>query len=77
LRTRSLAGSIIGTLESRFRKRQVRAEKHGFIWCFGANLSRLLRLLLVIKINKEFAEFLSDPIRERLIGWQSFIRESA
>jgi hypothetical protein len=48
----------------------VRDEKHGFVWCFGASLSRLLP---VIEINKEFTDFFSDPKRERLTGWQSFI----
>jgi hypothetical protein len=48
----------------------VRDENHGFIWCFGASLSRLLP---VIEINQEFTEFFNDPKRERLTGWQSFI----
>jgi hypothetical protein len=48
----------------------VRKMKHGFVWCFGASLSRLLP---VIEINKEFTEFFNDPKRERLTGWQRFI----
>ncbi len=46
------------------------AKQHGPIWCFGASLARLLP---VIEINKEFTDFFSDPKRERLTGWQSFI----
>ena len=46
------------------------AKLHGPIWCFGASLSRLLP---VIEVNKEFADFFNDPKRERLTGWQSFI----
>ncbi|PNE12375.1 MAG: hypothetical protein CR217_03960 [Beijerinckiaceae bacterium] len=46
------------------------AKQHGPIWCFGASLARLLP---VIEINKEFAEFFNDPKRERLTGWQSLI----
>src|SRR6202023_97779 len=46
------------------------AKQHGPVWCFGASLSRLLP---VIEVNKEFADFFNDPKRERLTGWQSFI----
>jgi hypothetical protein len=45
-------------------------EKHGFLWCFGATLARLLP---VIEINKEFTKFFNDPERERLTGRQSFV----
>ena len=48
----------------------VRDGQHGFVWCFGASLARLLP---VIEINKEFTAFFDDPKRERLTGWQSFI----
>ena len=41
-------------------------EKHGFVWCFGASLARLLP---VIEINKEFTEFFNDPKRECLTSW--------
>jgi hypothetical protein len=47
-----------------------RTKHRGLLWCFGASLARLLP---VIEINKEFAEFFDDPKRERLTGWQSFI----
>ncbi len=62
--------SLLGALYLRTRVQGVRDENHGFIWCFGASLSRLLP---VIEINQEFTEFFNDPKRERLTGWQSFI----
>jgi hypothetical protein len=34
------------------------AKHNGHVWCFGASLSRLLP---VIEINKEFADFFNDP----------------
>jgi hypothetical protein len=62
--------TVFGALYLKESVKGVRDEKHGFIWCFGASLSRLLP---VIEINKEFTEFFNDPKRERLTGWQSFI----
>jgi hypothetical protein len=62
--------SLLGALYLRTRVQWVRDENHGFIWCIGASLARLLP---VIEINKEFTEFFNDPKRERLTGWQSFI----
>jgi hypothetical protein len=46
------------------------AKQHGPVWCFGASLARLLP---VIEVNQEFAEFFNDPERKRLTGWQSFV----
>jgi hypothetical protein len=67
----SLIGiSFVGAHYLRTRVRGVRDGHHGFIWCFGASLARLLP---VIEINKEFTEFFNDPERKRLTGWQSFI----
>ena len=37
------------------------------LWCFGASLHRVLPL---ISISQEFAEFFDDPKRERLRAWQ-------
>ncbi len=61
--------TVFGALYLKESVKGVRDEKHGFIWCFGASLSRLLP---VIEINKEFTEFFNDPERKRLTGWQSF-----
>jgi hypothetical protein len=62
--------TVFGALNLKESVKGVRDEKHGFIWCLGASLSRLLP---VIEINKEFTTFFDDPKRERLTGWQSFI----
>jgi hypothetical protein len=47
-----------------------RCEPRGAVWCFGASLSRLLP---VIDINKEFADFFNDPNRDRLKFWPSML----
>jgi uncharacterized protein YjbI with pentapeptide repeats len=62
--------SFLGALYLRTRVKGVSDEKHGFIWCFGASLSRLLP---VIEINKEFTDFFGDPQRNYFTGSQSFI----
>jgi len=62
--------SLLGALYLRTRVIGVRDGQHGFVWCFGASLSRLLP---VIEINKEFTAFFDDPERKRLTGWQSFV----
>jgi cytoskeletal protein CcmA (bactofilin family) len=62
--------AFLGALYLRTRVRGVRAGHHGFPWCFGASLARLLP---IIEINEEFTAFFDDPKRERLTGWQSFV----
>jgi uncharacterized protein YjbI with pentapeptide repeats len=62
--------SLLGALYLRTRVKGVRDGQHGFVWCFGASLARLLP---VIEVNKEFTDFFDDPERKRLTGWQSFI----
>ncbi|HXN89321.1 MAG TPA: hypothetical protein VN890_08220 [Methylocella sp.] len=62
--------SFLGALYLRTRVKGVRDGHHGFFWCFGASLARLLP---VIEINSEFTAFFDDPARKRLTGWQSFI----
>lgn len=62
--------AFLGALYLRTRVKGVRDGQHGFSWCFGASLARLLP---VIQINKEFTDFFDDPERKRLTGWQSFI----
>jgi len=39
----------------------VRDENHGFIWCYGASLSRLLP---VIEINEDFKDFSKTRIAQ-------------
>ncbi|MGH6836211.1 MAG: pentapeptide repeat-containing protein [Methylocella sp.] len=62
--------SFLGALYLRTCAKGVRDGRHGFVWCFGASLARLLP---VIEINKEFTEFFNDPDRKRLTGLQSLI----
>jgi hypothetical protein len=62
--------SVFGALYLRTCAKGVRDGHHGFVWCFGASLARLLP---VIEINKEFTEFFNDPGRKRLpCGWMPF-----
>jgi small-conductance mechanosensitive channel len=61
---------VFGALYLKESVKGVRDEKHPFVWCLGASLSRLLP---VIEINKEFTDFFNDPERKRLTGWQGFI----
>jgi hypothetical protein len=58
---------VFGALYLKESVKGVRDEKHPFVWCLGASLSRLLP---VIEINKEFTNFFNDPERKRLTGWQ-------
>jgi hypothetical protein len=48
----------------------VQTGAHGFVWCWGASLARLLP---VIEINKEFTDFFNDPLRNRLTDFQTFV----
>jgi uncharacterized protein YjbI with pentapeptide repeats len=48
----------------------VQTSGHGFVWCWGASLARLLPL---IEINKEFTDFFNDPLRNRLTDIQTFV----
>jgi hypothetical protein len=62
--------SLLGALYLRTKVQGVLDEKHGFIWCFGASLSRLLP---VIEINEDFKDFFKNPSRATLSGPQSFV----
>jgi hypothetical protein len=61
---------VFGALYLKESVKGVRDEKHPFVCCLGASLSRLLP---VIEINKEFTDFFNDPERKRLTSWQGFI----
>jgi hypothetical protein len=43
------------------------ARHKGVLWCVGATTERLLP---IIELNKEFADFFDDQRRKRLAGWQ-------
>jgi hypothetical protein len=60
----------LGALYLKESVKGARDGNHGFVWCWGASLSRLLP---VVEINKEFTDFFNDPKRERLTGGQSFV----
>jgi hypothetical protein len=60
----------ISLLAALYLRTRVKGVHHGYFWCFGASLARLLP---VIEINKEFTDFFNDPERKRLTGWQSFV----
>ena len=55
--------SLAGALYLWKYAKGVRDKGHGFVWCWGAGLTRLLP---VIEMNKEFSDFFNDPERERL-----------
>jgi hypothetical protein len=62
--------ALLGAIYLRTRVQGVRDKNHGFIWCFGASLSRLLP---VIEINEDFKKFFNDPNRAMLTNLQSLI----
>ena len=43
------------------------ARAKGVPWCIGCSLEKLLP---IIELSREFGDFLNDPDRERLRGWQ-------
>ncbi len=55
--------SLAGALYLWKRAKGVRDKGHGFLWCWGASLARLLP---VIEVNKEFTDFFNDPDRKNL-----------
>jgi len=64
------AVSFVGALYLWTCTKGVQNGDHGFVWCWGASLARLLP---VIEINKEFTDFFNDPKRERLTDFQTFV----
>ena len=64
--------TLLGTLVLLFA---AKARRHGFLWCFGASLQRLLP---VVEFNKSFKDFFdnpppaSDAETRNLRGWQVF-----
>jgi hypothetical protein len=62
--------AFLGAIYLKTSVKGVREGNHGFVWCFGASVARLLP---AIEINKEFTEFFNDPERKRFTPWQSFV----
>lgn len=46
------------------------AKKEGSLWCFGASLARLLP---IVEINKDFADFFEKPHRHKMTGFQNTV----
>jgi hypothetical protein len=59
--------SLLGALLLRFRVQGVADEKHGFLWCFGASVNRLLP---VVSLKKDFSDFFDDRRRNMFTPWQ-------
>ena len=66
----ALGFSAVGALFLRFWANQgITAEGHGLIWCIGASVNRLLP---VVTLKKEFAEFFDNPALNKFTPLQDF-----
>lgn len=59
--------SLFGALILKTSVQGVRDEEHGWVWCLGASLSRLLP---VIEINEDFKDFYKNSTRNMFADWQ-------
>jgi hypothetical protein len=59
--------SLIGAGILRLRVPGVAAAGHGLVWCVGASLNRLLP---VLNLKKEFADFFDNPGLNKFTRWQ-------
>jgi hypothetical protein len=66
----ALAFAFVGAVILRFWVQGVRDLKHGFLWCFGASVTRLLP---VLSLKKEFVDFFDDPKLNQFKPWQDFV----
>jgi hypothetical protein len=66
----ALGLSFLGALILRFSTKGVADDKHGFLWCFGASVNRLLP---VVSVKKEFADFFDDRDKNKFKSWQDFV----
>ena len=66
----ALALSLFGAVILRFWVKGVTDERHGFLWCFGASVNRLLP---VVTLKKEFADFFDDRGKNKFEPWQDFV----
>ena len=66
----ALGLSLLGAVILRTWVTGVAAAGHGFIWCFGASVDRLLP---VFHLRKEFADFFDDPALNQFTPRQDFI----
>jgi hypothetical protein len=63
----ALGLSLLGALILRFSVQGVADEKHGFLWCFGASVNKLLP---VVSLKKDFADFFENQRRNMFTPWQ-------
>ena len=61
--------TVLGALILKVYVKGVRDENHGFIWCLGASLSRLLP---IIDINRDLSDFFNKSQRNHFTGPQTF-----
>jgi hypothetical protein len=66
----ALGLSFLGALILRFSAKGVADDKHGLVWCFGASVNRLLP---VVTLKKEFADFFDDRNKNKFEPWQDFV----
>jgi hypothetical protein len=45
-------------------------QRHSFLWCFGASVNRLLP---VLNLKKEFADFFDNPKLDEFKPWQDSV----
>ena len=65
----ALALALLGAVVLRFWVKSVGSAGHGFFWCFGASVNRLLP---VLTLKKEFTDFFDNPGVNQFTPWQDF-----
>jgi hypothetical protein len=63
----ALGLSILGAVILRLWVKGVAEARHGFVWCFFASINRLLP---VVTLKKEFADFFDDRKLNQFGSWQ-------
>ncbi len=66
----ALGLAVVGAFVLKFWVRGVADAEHGPLWCFGASVNRLLP---VLTLKKEFADFFDDPKLNKFTSWQDFL----
>jgi hypothetical protein len=65
----ALALALLGSVIMRFWVKGVAEANHGWFWCLGASLNRLLP---VLNLKKEFADFFDDRAINQFTPQQDF-----
>jgi hypothetical protein len=66
----ALGLAVVGAFVLKLWVRGVADAEHGPLWCFGASVNRLLP---VLNLKKEFADFFDDPKLNKFTSWQDFL----